>query len=202
MKQQEHQKESRKDPVQIRLSGAGGQGLITAGVILAEAALLDGKNVVQTQSYGPEARLGASKSEVIISSRQIAYPHVTKPDVLLCLSQEAFVKYFPSTHADTLIIIDSGTVECAASPDRLIYRFPITEVAVQLGSKVAANVVALGVMRALTEVVSAKSLRAAVSKRVAERFRKLNEQALEAGERLVEQASEVHRVENIAHSRR
>lgn len=177
-----------KDPVQIRLSGAGGQGLITAGIILAEAAVLDGKNAVQTQSYGPEARLGASKSEVIISSRKIAYPQVTKPDILLCLSQDAFVKYVSQTNPDTVIILDSGTVECKAPGGRLIYQFPITEAAVKVGSKVAANVVALGVIGTLARLVTSESLRRAVTKRVPERFRALNEKALEAGKRLVESA--------------
>ncbi|OGF54464.1 MAG: hypothetical protein A2Z21_00705 [Candidatus Fraserbacteria bacterium RBG_16_55_9] len=175
-----------KDPVQIRLSGAGGQGLITAGVILAEAAVVDGKNVVQTQSYGPEARLGASKSEVIISTKKIAYPQVTKPDILLCLSQDAFEKYFPQTNSDTLLILDSGQIEPQASDGRLIYALPITETAAATGSKVVANVVALGVMNALAGLVMPSSLREAVAKRVPERFRALNEHALEAGEKLAE----------------
>ncbi len=182
------QRRIEKDPVQIRLSGAGGQGLITAGVILAEAALLDGKNVVQTQSYGPEARLGASKSEVIISAKKIAYPQVTKPDLLLCLSQDAFEKYFPQTNSDTVVILDSSNIECEAPAGGFVYKFPITETAVKVGSKVAANVVALGVMNALVGLVSAKSLREAVLKRVPERFRALNERALEAGEKLIEAA--------------
>jgi 2-oxoglutarate ferredoxin oxidoreductase subunit gamma len=177
-----------KDPLQIRLSGAGGQGLITAGIILAEAAVLDGKNAVQTQSYGPEARLGASKSEVIISSRKIAYPQVTKPDILLCLSQDAYEKYAAQTNPDTVIILDSGTVECKAPDGKLIYQFPITEAATKVGSKVAANVVALGVIGALVGLVTSESLRRAVTKRVPERFRALNEKALEAGARLVESA--------------
>lgn len=177
-----------KDPVQIRLSGAGGQGLITAGVILAEAALLDGKNVVQTQSYGPEARLGASKSEVIISKKKIAYPQVTKPDILLCLSQDAFEKYLPQSNPETLIIIDSTNVEHEAPESGRIYKLPITEAAMKLGSKVVANVVALGAINGLLGLVSAESLREAVSKRVPERFRLLNEKALEAGEKLIEES--------------
>ena len=176
-----------KDPVEIRLSGAGGQGLITAGVILAEAALIDGKNVVQTQSYGPEARLGASKSEVIISSKKIAYPQVTQPDILLCLSQDAFAKYFPQTNSDTLLILDSGQIEAKATGGKQVYALPITETAALTGSKVAANVVALGVMNALAGLVALSSLREAVVRRVPERFRALNERALEAGGKLVEE---------------
>jgi len=176
----------RKDPLEIRLSGSGGQGLITAGVILAEAALLDGLNVVQTQSYGPEARLGASRSEVIISKGKIAYPQVTKPDVLLCLSQDAFEKYLPQINSDTVVIVDSTNIECEAlSKEVEIHPLPITETAAQVGSKVVANVVALGAMNALLELVSPESLREAVIKRVPQRFRKLNEKALSAGEALI-----------------
>lgn len=176
-----------KDPVQIRLSGSGGQGLITAGVILAEAALLDGKNVVQTQSYGPEARLGASKSDVIISKEKIAYPQIMKPDILLCLSQDSFDKYFAQTNTDTMTIVDSDHVEYGAATDKRIYALPITKRAIAVGSKVVANVVALGAMNVLAGLVDAKSLRAAVVKRVPERFRALNERALEAGEKLIEE---------------
>ncbi|MBI1743463.1 2-oxoacid:acceptor oxidoreductase family protein [Candidatus Acetothermia bacterium] len=182
--------QSSRDLVQIRLSGAGGQGLITAGIILAEAALLDGKNVVQTQSYGPEARLGASKAEVIISSKKIAYPQVTKPDWLLCLSQDAFQKYASQTNADTAVIVDSGQIESDISTDRCLYRLPMTEAATKTGSKVVANVVALGAMNRLAGLVTPKNLREAVSKRVPERFRTLNIKALEVGEELAAQLKE------------
>ncbi len=182
-----------RDPVQIRLSGTGGQGMITAGVILAEAALLDGKNVVQTQSYGPEARLGASRSEVIISSRKIAYPEVTKPDILLCMSQEAFRKYAPQVSSHTVFILDSTNVEDSSEilKDSLaVYALPITETARKLGRRVVANVVALGAMSALLGLVPAANLREAVLRRVPERFRDLNVQALEAGEELAAHEAE------------
>ncbi|MFL7791064.1 MAG: 2-oxoacid:acceptor oxidoreductase family protein, partial [Anaerolineae bacterium] len=78
---------------EIRLAGTGGQGIILAGVLLAEAAVRDGMNVVQTQSYGPEARGGASRSEVIISDEEIDYPKVIEADMMLCLSQEACDRY-------------------------------------------------------------------------------------------------------------
>ncbi len=182
-----------KDPVQIRLSGSGGQGLITAGVILAEAALLDGKNVVQTQSYGPEARLGASKSEVIISKGKIAYPQVMNPDILLCLSQDSFDKYISQTNAEAMIIVDSDLVEHGSSTNKRIYALPITKTATAVGSKVVANVVALGVMNALAGLVASTSLHEAVVKRVPERFRALNKRAVEAGEKLIEESPDSER---------
>jgi 2-oxoglutarate ferredoxin oxidoreductase subunit gamma len=174
-----------KDPIEIRLSGSGGQGLVLAGVILAEAAALDGMNVVQTQSYGPEARLGASRSEVILSKGKIAYPQVSRPDVLLCLSQDACDRYLPQVNSDTVVILDSTQVELKEPPKGpKIYQLPITKTAIDVGSKVVANVVALGVMNALLKLVSPESLREAVRRRVPARFRELNERALAAGEEL------------------
>lgn len=178
------------DPVQIRLGGAGGQGLITAGVILAEAAMLDGKRVVQTQTYGPEARLGSSKAEVIISSNTIAYPEVTSPDVLLCMSADAAAKYLRTAHAGTLVILDSTNIgPDHAAPGRVV-RLPITEAAVQTGSKVVANTVALWAMNELAGLVSPESLRKAITRRVPERFRALNEKAMDAGARLARESAE------------
>lgn len=173
------------DPIQVRLSGAGGQGLITAGVILAEAAMLDGKNVVQTQTYGPEARLGSSRAEVIISSGRIAYPQVTTPDVLVCLSTEAAQKYLRHVGPETVVILDSTGVNPAVSGGGRIHRLPITETAVGAGSRVVANTVALCAMNELAGVVSRESLRRAIVARVPERFRALNEKAIDAGEQLV-----------------
>lgn len=172
------------DQVQVRFSGAGGQGLITAGVILAEAAMLEGKNVVQTQTYGPEARLGSSKSEVIIASGRIAYPEVTVPDVLLCMSQEAARKYLGKVRSDTLVIVDGGLVPADIPTPGKVVRLPITETAVNAGSKVVANTVALAAMNALVPMVSRESLFAAIAARVPAKFRELNQRAGEAGERL------------------
>lgn len=176
-----------RDPLQIRLSGAGGQGLITAGVILAEAAMLAGKQVVQTQSYGPEARLGASKAELIVSSRKIACPEVTTPDILLCLSQDAYERYFPQARPDTIVILDATNIQFEATVGRSeVYALPITETAAQLGGKQVANVVALGILNALTNLVPWQYLQEAVLKRVPARFRELNARALEAGRGLIE----------------
>ena len=171
--------------VELRLSGAGGQGLITAGVILSEAAVMDRLEVVQTQSYGPEARLGASRAEVIIATETIAYPQVTQPDVILCLSQESFDKYISDADEDTLVIVDATNVEVNGSTNGAqVHAFPITETAVELGHKVVANVVALGALNALAEVVSPQSLKEAVLRRVPEKHRQLNARALDAGQAL------------------
>jgi len=172
------------DPVQVRFSGAGGQGLITAGVILAEAAMIDGRNVVQTQTYGPEARLGSSKSEVIISRGVIAYPEVVVPDVVLCMSIEAAKKYGSKVGPHTLVIFDSTHVDADIPGGGRCVRVPITQAAVTAGSKVVANTVALSVLNTLLPVVSRESLLQAITARVPQRFRDLNVRAAEAGEQL------------------
>ncbi len=91
---------------EMRLTGSGGQGLILAGIIFAEAALLDGNNSLQSQSYGPEARGGASKAEVIISKEEIDFPKVEMPDVLLSLTQVACDKYSGEIADDGILIVD------------------------------------------------------------------------------------------------
>jgi 2-oxoglutarate ferredoxin oxidoreductase subunit gamma len=170
--------------VQVRLSGAGGQGLITAGVILAEAAMLDGRNVVQTQTYGPEARLGSSKAEVIISSGVIAYPEVTVPDVLVCLSAEAARKYGQRVGPQTIVVFDSTNIPQDIDSPGKVVRAPITQTALAVGTKVVANTVAMGVLNTVASLVSYDALAQAIAERVPPRFRELNQRALTAGEQL------------------
>ena len=177
-----------KYPVQIRFSGAGGQGLITAGVILAEAAMLDGLNVVQTQTYGPEARLGSSRAEVIISDGTIAYPEVGSPDVVLCMSVEAARKYATKVRPDTVVILDATFIGPEIGGVGRVIRLPITDAAETLGSKVVANTVALSVLNTIVQVVSKESLTAAILARVPSKYRELNRQAGEVGVRLASDA--------------
>lgn len=173
-----------KDPVQIRISGAGGQGVITAGVILAEAAMVDGLNVVQTQTYGPEARLGSSKSEVIISRDAIAYPEATQPDVLLCMSQEAARKLGAKVGPDTVVIYDSSCIPDDVPGGGKLFRLPITKAAVDIGGRVVANIVALAALNTIAPVVRRESLLAAIVARVPTKYREMNEMAGQSGERL------------------
>ena len=172
-----------KDRVEICLSGAGGQGLILAGIILAEAAgIYEGKEVVQTQSYGPEARGGASKSEVIISSEPIAYPKVIKADILLALNQAAGDKYIKNLSRDGLLIVDSSLVPKIPVVPVQIYPFPITKIAQErLGTKLVINIISLGIIAGLTGVVSREALKEAVYHRVPSRVKEINDQALSLG---------------------
>ena len=172
-----------KQKIEIRLSGTGGQGLITAGIILAEAAILDGKNVVQSQSYGPEARGGASKSEVIISEGEIYYPKTSYPDILLVMSQEAYNKYFNDLKPGGILIVDSTFVKNVSFSNA--YLIPITKVTIEkLGKSVFANIVALGILCEITKIVTKKSLTKAVLGRVPKDFIEQNRKALHLGFRL------------------
>lgn len=168
---------------EIRLSGYGGQGLVLAGVILAEAAAIhENMYAVQSQSYGPEARGGASKSEVIIGTEPISYPKAVNPDLLLALNQEAFNKYVGSVKAGGLIIVDSEFVEDPGSGHCRLVRLPITELArTKIGREMVINIVCLGIIQEITQIVSLESLKNAVLKRVPKGTEDLNSRALQAG---------------------
>ena len=172
---------------QLRLSGTGGQGLILGGIILAEAALLDGKLAIQSQSYGPEARGGSSKSEVIISEQAIHYPKVETPNVVLAMSQEACKKYTTDLPAEGILITDSLFVQELPAHAGKIYELPITHTAKEdLGKALFANIIALGALVKITGVVSKESLVKAVLARVPKGTEALNEKAIELGMNLVQ----------------
>ena len=151
---------------QIRLSGSGGQGVITAAIILAETAIAENKEAVQSQSYGPEARGGASKAEVIISDSFIYHPKVNAPDIVLALTQEAADKYYADLKADGVLIVDEDLVpEIPAFKN--VVKVPITRLAVdQLGNSIFANIVSLGVIVKKSKIVDLETLKKVVAKRV------------------------------------
>jgi len=175
------------DRYEIRLSGSGGQGLILAGIILAEAAAIyDGKNVIQSQSYGPEARGGASKSEVIISSGEIDYPKATKIDLLLALTQQACDKYHKDLKENGILVVDAHLVPHPPEGNFRTYVFPIVESAKnKVGKSFVANIVALGALVELTGVVSKEAIVKAVLAKVPKGTEELNRNALEIGFTLV-----------------
>jgi len=166
---------------QLRLSGSGGQGVITAAIILAEAAVSEGKQAVQSQSYGPEARGGASKSEVIIDDEQIFHPHVKNPDFVLAMTQKAADKYFSDLSADGVLILDDDLVPNSPNVKNII-RVPITKLAVEkVGKSLFANIVALGVIVKVTKLVDFDTIKKAVSHRVPPHTVEQNMLALQIG---------------------
>ncbi|MGI6096804.1 MAG: 2-oxoacid:acceptor oxidoreductase family protein [Dethiobacteria bacterium] len=167
---------------QVRLSGFGGQGLVLAGIILGEAvALYENKYTIQTQSYGPEARGGASRSEVVIGEEEVDLLEVTSPDLLLALSQEACDKYIVDLKEDGIVIIDPDFVKNPPQKGQ-IYEVPITKIAQEkLGKTIVANMVALGAIAAITKIVSKEALQKAVVHRVPKGTEELNQKAIALG---------------------
>ena len=151
---------------QLRLSGSGGQGVITAAIIFAEAAVSAGFNAVQSQSYGPEARGGASKAEVIISENPIFHPHVTTPDILLSLTQKAADKYYHDLNPNGTMIIDSDLVPNPPEFQKII-SLPITNLAVEkVGKSLFTNIVALGVLVKVSNFLDFDAVKNALISRV------------------------------------
>jgi len=176
-----------KETWEIRFSGTGGQGIILAGIMLAEAAVIEGLNAVQSQVYGPESRGGASKSEVIVSRGTIDYPKVTEPDVLLVMSQEAADRYAPTVGKGGLLIVDSTHVHHVPEVEARVLRAEVSGVARdELGKEIVASAVAVGLLVGLTGVVGEESLRRAVELRVPRGTTELNVKAMQAGLRLAE----------------
>lgn len=166
---------------EIRLSGSGGQGMILGAVILAEAIGADyTKNVVQTQSYGPEARGGASKADVVVSSTEIYYPKALKLDMLLAMTQESLDKYLPDLADHGVLIVDDSLV--TNIPTDNYFGLPFTTLAKEeAGHVMVANVVALGAIAALTGIVSKENLISAVLKRAPRGTEDKNKAAVEIG---------------------
>ena len=166
---------------QMRLSGSGGQGVITAAIILAEAAVSEGKQAVQSQSYGPEARGGASKSEVIIDDGTIFHPHVKHPDYVLAMTQKAADKYFEDMDPNGVLVLDSDLVPSV--PDvKNVVQIPITKLAVEkVGKALFANIVALGALVKLTKIVELDTIKRSVANRVPPSTVEKNMYALQLG---------------------
>jgi len=168
---------------EIRLSGAGGQGLILVGKILAEAAAIyEGKNATQSQSYGPEARGGASRSEVIISDEDIDYPKAVNLDLLLALTQESCDKYWNDLKDDGILLIDSEYVKNIPEGKFKVYGCEITKIASEkIGRTLVANIVALGIIIHLTKIISNDAVEQAILARVPRGTEELNLKAFRIG---------------------
>ncbi len=175
---------------EVRLSGSGGQGLILMGIILAEAiGIYDGKYVAQTQSYGPEARGGSSKSEIIVSDEEIDYPKVMHLDLLLAMNQKSCNEFYPDLKPDGLLIVDSTFVTQVPTPKA--FQVPFTRIAREkFKREVVANIIALGALAQLSPIVSGKAVESAVLARVPRGTEKLNRDALKAGMNAAKRAKE------------
>lgn len=167
---------------EIRFAGFGGQGIISAGRIAGQGAVIfDGKHAVLTQSYGPEARGGACAAEVIVSDAPVGYPVVATPDVAIIMSKEAYTTYGRDIRPGGTLIVDEDLVEYEPRTDVRLIPVPATRIAEGLGRKIVANVVILGALAAAVPAISKDSLLKAVLAAVPPHTRGLNERAFEAG---------------------
>jgi 2-oxoglutarate ferredoxin oxidoreductase subunit gamma len=169
-------------------SGSGGQGVITAAIILAEAAVLyENLVAVQSQVYGPAARGGATRTDVIISKSTINYPKVIQPNVLVCLTQEAYNKYYPIIRPGGLLITDNRFVKIQRKVDAQQKELPMyRNVMENIGKPIVFNICMLGAVIALTKIVKSDSIMEVLKDRIPQGFIEMNRNALELGMKLTE----------------
>lgn len=171
---------------ELRFAGTGGQGLILAAIIYAEAALDDGHRVLQSQSYGPESRGGASKADCIVSDAEVDYPKVYLADFLLAMSQKAFDKYKAEVKKGSVVLFDSTYVEIPEKDENIIYfSAPISKtIRNKIGKELASNIAALGTISVVYPLVGEETLLKAILHRVPKATIELNKSAFKIGRQL------------------
>ena len=172
--------------MELRLTGSGGQGVILATIILAEAALSGGKNAVQSQSYGPEARGGMCKAEVIVSDEKIWFTKVQRPTFLLALTQGSLDKYSQGLDKDCLVMADSSLTLPKSLEGMRVLQVPILQTAREVvGKSFTANIVAVAAINSALSLVPFEVLKAAVMDRIPKGTEAINIKALEEGAKLI-----------------
>lgn len=168
---------------EIRFSGFGGQGIIRQGLILGKAlSIYDNKFATMTQSFGPEARGSACSSQLVVSEERVLYPYVTKPEVLVAMSQEAYEKYEPELKEGGTLIIDSDLVRLKPSRRKIkIFSIPSTRFAEEIGNRIYANLVMLGFFASVTKIVTPEAIKKALPGLVPSRYLDTNIKAFDKG---------------------
>lgn len=169
--------------IEVRFAGFGGQGIIKSGIIVAAAASIhEDRNAVQTQSYGPESRGGACKSEVVISDDEIDFPKVVEPDVLVVMSQHAYNDYAEDVKAGGTVILDPDMIPREKNLKGLkIYRVPATKMAEELGRKIVANIVMIGAFVSITKLMNEEAVKESIKENIPKGTEELNLAAFEKG---------------------
>jgi 2-oxoglutarate ferredoxin oxidoreductase subunit gamma len=169
--------------VEVRFAGFGGQGIIKSGIIVASAASIHaGKNAVQTQSYGPESRGGACKSEVVISDEEIDFPKLVQPEVLVVMSQAAYNDYAGDIKPGGTVIMDPDMIPTEKNLGKVrIYRVPATKIAEQLGRRIVANIVMLGAFVSITKLLDENAVKESIKENIPKGTEELNLAAFEKG---------------------
>jgi len=168
---------------EIRVAGFGGQGVIMAASVIGKAAsIVDGGFATMTQNFGPEARGGACSAQLILSNTPVLYPYVTRPEILVVMSQEAYVKFAPELKPNGIMLIEQELVRVQGLASGVkVYGIPATRMAEQVGKRMVLNVVMVGFFGAITGIFTKESLRKAVEDSVPAAFRELNDKAFDAG---------------------
>jgi len=168
---------------EIRISGFGGQGVILSAVVIGKAAcIFENGFSTMTQAFGPEARGGACSAQVILSNEPILYPYVTRPDILVTMSQEAYTLFAPQLKDDGILIVEQELVRIDKLPAGVrVYSLPATRLAEELGKRMVMNIVMVGFFGAVTNLLNPDALRQAVADSVPEAFRELNLKAFDKG---------------------
>lgn len=169
--------------VEIKIGGFGGQGVILAGMIVGQAAsIYDNKHATLTQAFGPEARGGACSASVVVNTEQNLYPMVTRPDILVVMSQPAYDKYISESKEGTLVLYESSLVQLDNLPKGCkSYGIPATQYAEELGRKMVLNIVMVGFIAAMSDVCSLESVKKSILASVPKGTEKLNLDAFERG---------------------
>lgn len=168
---------------EIRIAGFGGQGVILSAVVIGKAGCIyqDGYSTM-TQSFGPEARGGACSAQVILSDAPVLYPYVTRPDILVVMSQEAYTLFSPQLKPTGILVIEEDLVRIGELPAGVrVYSVPATRIAEELGKKMVLNIVMVGFFGAVSQVLDPDALRKAVAASVPEAYRELNLKAFDSG---------------------
>ncbi|MGQ9530016.1 MAG: 2-oxoacid:acceptor oxidoreductase family protein [Candidatus Bathycorpusculaceae bacterium] len=172
--------------IEIIIGGSGGQGVVLAGQILGKAVAYEGKMVLQTQSYGAEARGSLARSEVIISEAKIGFPAVRKCDILVAMNQESLIAYLSHLKDDGLLIVDSTNVQNIPQISVKSYKVPITETCKKMfGETTYANMMMLGVLTKLINLVSGENMKKAIEETVPAKTLNANIKAFEKGQELI-----------------
>ena len=168
---------------EIRVAGFGGQGVILSASVIGKAgAVFEGGFATMCQAFGPEARGGACSAQLILSDDPILYPYVTRPDVLVVMSQEAYTKFEPDLKDDGILIVERDLVRISrVKSGQKLYSVPATRLAEELGKRMVLNIVMVGFFAAVTSLINPESVRKAVEDSVPPSFKELNLRAFDKG---------------------
>ncbi len=168
---------------EIKIGGFGGQGVILSGYIIGRAAsIYDNKNATMIQAFGPEARGSACSSQIIVSQDPIDYPYIISPQIMIVMSQEAYTKFSPELASGGILITEEELVHpYNLRKDLKHFSIPATRIAEELGKKMVLNIVMMGFMTAVTEIVEPEAMRKAVKASVPKGTEELNLSAFNKG---------------------